>query len=388
MVKKITIDESLLVCEPFEVPFEYERPVLGVGAELKSSVCLIDRGLVYLSRAVDDLSGSDNYRKFLSIADVFVRQLDKEKAVVAYDLHPEYAASRYALSLGMESYGVGHHHAHIAACMAENGVYVPVTGIAADGTGFGDDGAIWGGEILNSDISDYERAGHFRYFSLFGGDKASVETWRPLAGLLFEIYGDVWSDKFGGFFSGLEGLSLKAANSAFTGGRAVKSSSTGRLFDAAAFLLGICEGNYEPAAAPIALEGAACESGDEGVVYNYDVLEGDGGVLILDWEGLVRDMISALRKGVDVKVIARGFHNTLAVMLADGAKKSAIAAGNEQVLLSGGCFLNKILTEKVSKLLKSDGFEVISHGKLLPGDNSVSLGQALIVLKKLIEGKS
>ncbi len=387
MSGKITIDKSLLVCEPFGVAFDYDRPVLGVGAELKSSVCLIDSGVAYVSKAVDDLRDSDNYRNFLSIVDVFVRQLDRDKGVVAYDMHPDYAASRYALSLGMESYGVGHHHAHIAACMAESGVYSSVTGIAADGTGFGEDRAIWGGEVLNTDISDCERAGHFRYFRLFGGDKAAIETWRPFAGLLFEIYGEDWQESFGEFFAGLEGVSLNAANSSFGSGRSVMTSSTGRLFDAGAYLCGICESNYEPAAAPIALEGAALESSDDDVVYNYSVLEDDGGILIMDWEGLVRDMISEVKRGVDKKVIARGFHNTLASMMADCAKKAAKRAGNDRVLLSGGCFLNKILTDKVSKLLIKEGFEVISHRKLLPGDNCVCLGQAVIVLKKLIEGK-
>ncbi len=245
------------VPDPIRVRDRSAPPILAVGGELKSTVCLLDGERAVLSEHLGELPNPAAFRNFLAAAQRLQDLLEVAPALVACDLHPDYTATRWARSLGLPVTEVQHHHAHVVSCMAEHGLTGSVVGVSCDGTGYGTDGAIWGGEVLVCDESDFRRFAHLRYYPLPGGDAGAREAYRPAVGLLRETYGDSYADAAAFALARVAPDALTVT--AHRCGSAVRTSSLGRLFDAAAFLLGVCDRNDHEAQAPMALEAMALE---------------------------------------------------------------------------------------------------------------------------------
>jgi hydrogenase maturation protein HypF len=244
---------------PLTVAVEAPEPILAVGGELKSTVCLLNRSQAVLSEHLGELSNAAAYRNFVQTIDRFKTLLKLDPRVVAYDMHPDYAATRYARSLKLKGVPVQHHHAHVVSCMADNGISGPVVGVSCDGTGYGPDGAIWGCEVLVCDEAEYARAAHLDYFPLLGGDAAAQDTWRPAVGLLHEACGTNWRHAADFCLRRVEPEAVRLAEGRLAGGARVPlTSSLGRLFDAVAFILGVCDRNRYEAEAAMSLGPAVC----------------------------------------------------------------------------------------------------------------------------------
>ena len=372
------------------VPLATDEAILAVGAELKSTVCLLEGNQATICGEIGGLDDPSNYREFVRQVERLSALAVREISVVAYDTHPEYAASRYALSQfsNLHLTAVQHHHAHIVAGMGENGLTGRVVGIACDGTGYGTDGTIWGCEVLLADEASFRRTGHLRQFPLIGGDSAAIETFRPALGLLTETFGD-------DFFKTPHGMSITKRIDPQTLGftkarlmsgtsRTVKTSSLGRLFDAVAFILGICDRNETEGQAPIALQTAAqkCNSAD---AFPWELHQTTDGTTVMDFAPMIRK-IAAPEARENPQAAALGFHKTIAEMLAACAIKTCCEVDINRVVLSGGCFVNKLLLSLLTDLLRESGKKVYIHEKLSPGDACVSLGQCIVAAGRLKKG--
>lgn len=352
--------------------------ILAVGPELKNTVCLLRGDQAVLSEHIGDLTNTSAYRHFLGTIDHLEALLEMTPTVVAHDLHPMYMSTQYARQLpGVRRIGVQHHFAHVVSCMAEHRLDEPVIGIAADGTGYGDDGAIWGCEIFRAERTGYTRLGHLRYFPLPGGDTAARQTWRPALALLHETFGDEAFDT--PLARSLDPAMLDALRQMLAHKAAtVPTSSLGRLFDAAACLVGLANENHFEGQAPMALEAAIAmdDSGPDTSYYPHAV-EHHGRRFELDY----RPMISAMQADIDSRVpvgrIAARFHNTLAELLKAAALIARDLVDLRKVVLSGGCFANRYLTDRLTEKLEQVGFEVYSHQAVPCNDGGVALGQAV-----------
>ncbi|MGD2108056.1 MAG: carbamoyltransferase HypF [Phycisphaerae bacterium] len=371
-------------------------PVIGVGGELKNTVCVVKDGAATLSPAIGNLREGGDYRRFLGSLQKAVSEATSGhssragvRLVLAHDLHPTYlstvAARRSAAaSDGIRTEAVQHHHAHIVACMVEHGVTEPVIGIACDGAGFGSDGAVWGGEVLHVTRAAFERSAHIGYFALPGGDAAAKETWRAALGVIHSTSGGALSPDQRAVFERVGREKVEAVQTMLERGlNAPKTSSLGRLFDAAAFLTGVCDFNAFEGQAAIALEEAA--EGELEPAYPFEMVDSDG-----KRELVVRKMIVELcrdvRAGADRRVMASRFHATAAAMVSTAALAASGAYGVDCVALSGGCFLNRILVECVERLLIEGGVKrVLKHENLSSGDASLALGQAAVAAARLEE---
>ena len=370
--------------EPIRLANAAPLPILALGGELKSSICLYSGSEAFLGEHLGDLDNPAAYRTFLETVGHCQRLLDIEPERVACDMHPDYAATRRARELGLPLTEVQHHHAHIVSCMADNGISGDVIGLACDGTGYGDDGSVWGCELLVCDEACYRRAGHLRSFPLFGGDAAARETWRPAAGLLREAFGDGWRGELPGRFSGTPDVALDMAERFFAAPASpvLLTSSLGRLFDGVAFLLGLCDHNHSEAQAPMALEAAAAAGASPLACGIY--LAEDGG-RVLDHRPLIRAIVDGVRAGAPVAELAGGFHEALALLLAEAAVDESRATGLTRVVLSGGCFANRLLTERCCHHLKLRGLAAFIHRRVPTGDGGLALGQAVVAAARLAE---
>jgi len=369
------------------------EPVLAVGGGLKSTICLLIDDQAMRSQLLGELSDVNDYRQFVATIDQFKANFRVNPKVVAYDMHPDYAATRYAQSLNLAEQGgtlvpVQHHVAHVASCMADNSLDGPVIGIACDGTGYGTDGAIWGCELFYSNQGNFQRVGHLRYFPLFGGDTAAQETWRPAAGLLHEVYGANWSREASFALQRVPNEAVRIADRRFVHStRVPRTSSLGRLFDAVAFLLGICDYNEQEAQAAIALENLASQQDNVGPLrFQLDRSEVSPDAMQLDVQPMIRELVEQMKAGRPVGELARAFHETVIVMLADGATRAASEKDASQVVLSGGCFFNRILREGLTQRLTATGHQVFVHHQVSAGDEGVALGQAVVAAEQIRKG--
>ena len=357
--------------EPLPLAFAATRPVLGCGAELKSTFCLARGRHAFLSHHIGDLENFETLRSFTQGIEHFQRLFDVRPEVVAYDLHPEYLSTKYALEQdGPELFGVQHHHAHIASCLADNGEAGPVIGIACDGTGYGSDGTLWGGEVLEASLHGFRRLAHLEPVPLPGGATAIRQPWRMAASWLHAAYGGQPPDD----------LDVRARNAAQwpavqrllgsdLGGPV--TSSAGRLFDAVSALIGIRDTvNYEGQAA-IELEQAVNRAETGG----YAVAERSG---VIGAGDLIRAIVEDVRAGVDPPVIAARFHNGLVDVLATVAQRCSAETGIETVALSGGVFQNVILLTRLTERLRAAGLRVLTHSRVPPNDAGISLGQVAV----------
>ena len=350
-------------------------PVLAVGGELKNTFCLTRGRQAFLSSHTGDLENLPTYQAYIAAIEHFKTLLSVTPATVAYDLHPEYLSTKYALSLALPAVPVQHHHAHIAAVMAEHHLTEPVIGLAFDGTGYGPDGTLWGGEFLVADLSDYRRLGHLAYMPLPGGAKAIREPWRLAAWLLKSLYGpdfvnlDIPVTRQ--LPAGWE-LALAAADK---GINTPLTSGAGRLFDAVAALLGIRQQiNYEGQAA-IELELVA--RGQSGRVLPYAIQECNT-LWVFDYQPLVAALCQALRQGTGCGQLAADFHTTLAAATCELTMKISQATGIRSVALSGGVFQNITLLNQIVGMLGQYNLSIYLPRQSPPNDGGLALGQAVI----------
>jgi hydrogenase maturation protein HypF len=360
--------------EPLTLRGRFPRPVLACGAELKSTFCLGTGNRAILSHHIGDLENYETLRSFTEGIEHFKRLFDVTPEVVAHDLHPEYLSTKYALELDdVELVGVQHHHAHIASCLADNEEEGPVIGVAFDGTGFGSDGTLWGGEFLLADLAQSERAGHLAGVPMPGGAAAIRQPWRMAAAYLDAAYPNGLPDA----------LAVAARNPrawpdvlvmARRGVNAPVTSSAGRLFDAVAALLGVRDAiNYEGQAA-VELEQLA-DPAEQGA---YPAAITGGNPLRVAGADLVRAAAEDLLTGVPPRVIAARLHNGVAAMISRACLLLRERSGLGTVALSGGVFQNLLLLNGVVQLLEHDGFRVLVHARVPPNDGGISLGQAAV----------
>ncbi len=365
------------VPDPIDVSLSADAPILAVGGELKSAVCFLEGRRAVLSEHLGELSNAASYRNFVRALRRLKELLEIEPVEVACDLHPDYAATRHAHDLGLRVVATQHHHAHVASCMAENGRTEPVIGVACDGTGYGTDGTVWGCEVLLCDLADFDRVGCLAPFSLPGGDKGAMETWRPAASLLHKTFGESWLRHGAPLFESVDRDALHVVSAQLTG--APLTSSLGRLFDAAAFVLGICCYNRFEAEAAMALEAAARQGSPELGDLGFAVLPSDGGgPLHIDVRPTIRRLLEERRAGRPVADLALAFHETVAGALSTLVVRIAGSRGVDCAALSGGCFANRLLLEKLTAKLARAQMKVLVHKQVPPGDGGIALGQAVI----------
>ena len=370
------------VPEPVTVATAFRRPVLACGAELKNTFCLAKENRAVISHHIGDLENAETLRSFTEGIEHFRRLFGIEAQVVAYDLHPDYLSTRYALDLpDVELEGVQHHHAHIASCLADNGADGPVIGVAFDGTGYGPDGTIWGGEFLVADLAGFRRAGHLATVPMPGGAAAVRQPWRMAAAYLDAAFpggpgGPGWPGGPGAFDvirrnEGRWGDVLTLARKAIN---APATSSAGRLFDAVSALLGVRDTiNYEGQAA-IEMEQLA-DPAERGA-YRAGIEPGEP--FRIKGADLVRQAAEDLARGTERAVIAARFQQGIIRLIEDGCATIRDRHGLETVALSGGVFQNLTVLGRAVTRLEARGFRVLTHSRVPCNDGGISLGQAVV----------
>jgi hydrogenase maturation protein HypF len=382
---------------PEPIPLGRELPsVLAVGAELKSTVCILRGDQAFVSQHVGDLDHAASIERFEATIAQFSRILGAKPLAIARDLHPDYASSRWAETQNLPVFAVQHHHAHVLACASEHGVFEPVLGIALDGAGLGTDGALWGGEILVADPCSFVRAGHLGYVRQPGGDRAAQEPYRMAISYLAHTFADRLDDYLpeplratdsvgAARISNLKRLVTSGVCSPWT-------SSCGRLFDGVASLCGLVQTNRFEAEAAMRLEACAEEAGPL-PAYPIATVTSNDGVVVLNPSLMIRPIVSDLLKGTPPAHVARRFHRTLAVALADACvtvqafHRSRLGARGI-VVLAGGCFTNRILLEDVSEELSARGLTPLACERVPTNDGGLSLGQAVVAASRLASGTS
>jgi hydrogenase maturation protein HypF len=370
------------VPEPLTVSVTFPRPVLACGGELKNTFCLAKGGRAFVSHHIGDLENAETLRSFTEGIEHFRRLFDIEPEVVAHDLHPDYLSSKYATALdGVDLLGVQHHHAHVASCLADNGEAGPVIGVAFDGTGYGSDGTIWGGEFLIADLTRFERAGYLDPVPMPGGAAAIRQPWRMAAAYLAASYpvglpGELAvRQRHEQQWAPVLRMAQRGINSPVT-------SSAGRLFDAVAALLGVRDTvNYEGQAA-IELEQLADPAERGSYLARVTGLAGgassDPTPLLVSGADLVRRAADDLVAGVATSAIAARFHNAVAAAIVTVCAQLREQTGLGIVALSGGVFQNLLLTGRVVTGLTESGFRVLQHSRVPCNDGGISLGQAVV----------
>lgn len=370
---------------PVQLDFEVE-PVIACGAQLKSTFCITQGDYAFLSQHIGDLENQETLDFFAEAVDHFVRVFNLSPRIVAHDLHPDYLSTRYAQALFSKPtgllatpssiVGVQHHHAHVASCMAENGLRERVIGVAFDGTGYGLDGAIWGGEFLVADFLDFQRVAHLKYVPLPGGDAAIRKPYRIALSYLV-VYGDNPPEME--FLRNLDPYEVEVVKRQIARNvNTPATSSCGRLFDAVAALLGVRnEVSYEGQAA-IELEMSARDDAVE--AYTFDI---SGPMpLEVDASPVIRSIVADLRRGEERQIVAAKFHNGVAQMVVEVCLSIREAFRLDKVCLSGGVFQNRFLLSRTLDRLRQQGFEAYVHHLVPCNDGGLSLGQAIVASER------
>ncbi len=381
--------------QPVLLPFETPQPLLATGAMLKNTFALCRGRYAFVSHHIGDLDNYAAYRAFVEGIEHFQRLFAIEPQLVAYDLHPDYPSTRYALDFAAErdlpAIGVQHHHAHVAAVMAEYGLTGPVIGIAYDGTGYGTDGTVWGGEILVATHEKFERAAHLEYVPMPGGEKAVREAWRMAAAWLWRAFGDegerlscgiaerIGTDRWRALWRLLRSNLPQP-----------QTSSLGRLFDAVASLLGICDvGAYEGHPA-IWLEMAAAawmeQRADayEPTPFTFEVT--DTFPILLKGKPVIRSIVQAVQRSVSPQLVAAQFHAAVVEATVQACLKIRSRTDINEVVLSGGVMQNLLLLKWLIRQLQQHGFRVFVPSKLPPNDGGICYGQAAVAIAQLMLG--
>jgi hydrogenase maturation protein HypF len=353
-----------------------QKPILAIGGELKNSFCLAKGGLIYASPFIGDLTDIRCINALDESRAHMQRLLQINPQIVVCDMHPGYNSVNYAKELGLPVLQVQHHFAHIASCLAENNITDEVIGVAFDGTGYGTDGTLWGGEFLKVSFKGFERLGSLEAFNLCGGDAAAAEGYRPAVALLLQHY------KTDALKTALN-LNL-CSEEQFTATQiminnkfnCIKTTSAGRLFDAVSALLSIKAASSFEGESAMALEFAAQHCSSEELDFDDEIQESLPFVLKTD--RIIRYIADNRIAGVSKRILAFQFHEALSRMITAGCKKSREITGIERVALSGGVFQNLLLLSLCEQKLIQNGFEVILHAKVPSNDGGIALGQAAV----------
>jgi hydrogenase maturation protein HypF len=371
--------------EPIMMSFDFPIPMLACGGHLKNTFCLGKARQAFISHHIGDLENLETLTSFREGIEHFQRLFDIQPEVIAYDLHPEYLATKYALDTNIpQKIGVQHHHAHIASVMAEHGLQEPVIGIAADGTGYGTDGAIWGCEIMQADLKGFERLAHLAYVPLPGGEQAVHQPWRMAAVYLRQAYGDAFKKLDIPFVQQLDYSKWRVlAQMIAQYINCPPTSSLGRLFDAVAALVGLrSEVLYEGQAA-IELEILARQKEgsnykEQSDIYPFTMSMRDQVPAILDVMPMFHAIVYDIQQGVSISQIAHRFHHSIAELLATACLSARERTGLHTVALSGGVFQNKLLLKQLLQRLEEMAFQVYVNRRVPPNDGGISLGQIAV----------
>jgi hydrogenase maturation protein HypF len=378
---------------PFPIRVNFNlKPTLAVGAELKNTFCLAKRNLAFISQHIGDLRNLETLEFFKEAIKRYKRLFLIEPEIIAYDLHPDYLSTKFAKEYS--SYNtcfsllpVQHHHAHIASCMAENGLLnEEVIGVAWDGIGYGTDGKIWGGEFMLASYSHFERVGHFKYIPMPGADKATEEPYRMGISYLYSVFGKDFINLKLDFIQRLNKQKVDILLRMIDLGiNSPLTSSVGRLFDAVSAILGVCDKVDYEAQAAVELEMLIKDEVIE--EYKYEIIL-DNDIFIINpsfiIEGIIRDIVDKIPSFI----ISCKFHNTLVSIIEKMCVKLREKYKLNKVVLSGGVFQNRYLIEKLLPRLKALGFICFRHSKVPPNDGGISLGQVVIANHKDVLGNT
>ncbi len=360
------------------LPFEVKRPILACGADLKGAFAMARGKRAVLVGGFGDLADLDNLTRYEKEIAIYNRRFKVRRGIIACDLHPEYISSRYAeaSTASRQMFKIQHHEAHVASAIVDNSINGPVIGVAFDGTGFGRDGRIWGGEFFVGGLKRLNRVAHLAYQAMPGGEAAVREPWRMAASYLYSAFGkdflrlkiDFVKKMDKSKWSSIRRLIDRGINSPFT-------SSMGRLFDAAGSLILARMTVWHEAELPIELEKMA--GGTSHKEYEFNMERRDG-VYSINPYPAIKGLVDDISKGVEGAVVSLKFHNTVVSMITRVSSKLRRDFGVDRVVLSGGVFQNRYLVVNAAEALKRNGFKVYTHSQVAASDQGIPIGQIAI----------
>ena len=368
---------------PYPVHLTFTAPqLLACGAEEKNTFCLTRDNHAFVSQHIGDMQNIETLEHYIRTVELYKQLFRISPEIIAHDMHPEYLPSKYALEEAhkhsLRAVPVQHHHAHIASCLADNGYEGPAIGVAFDGTGYGTDGKIWGGEFMVADYQGFKRAGQFEYLPLPGGSAAIKKPYRTALGYMLALPGNSTPHSGMDFLKGISSDEIDLVKRQVeTGLNTPLTSSMGRLFDAVSAMAGIRTAIDYEAQAAIEMEAQACDAAGEKGLYPFSIT-GDQNYAIIRLRELLAAVAADVLSGCRAATVSMRFHNTIAAMTRDTCLKIQAQSGLGTVALSGGCFQNRLLLGKVTALLGRSGFKVLTHRNVPANDGGISLGQAVI----------
>jgi hydrogenase maturation protein HypF len=349
--------------------------IFAAGAELVNCFAIGKENLALMSQHIGDLQNFETYEFYEETIEKYKHLFRLQTKLVAVDMHPDYFSTRYGKKLGLETIEIQHHHSHVASCMAEHGLDEKVIGVSFDGTGFGNDGHIWGGEFFVCDLNEYDRITHFEYVPLPGGDLVTKEPWRTAVSYLYKYFGKYFHDFDLDFLKNIPKAKIELLIEAMDKKiNAPLSSSCGRLFDAVSALINLCPVSKFHAEAPMRLESIA----DTNITESYLFNQGKD----ISFEPTFREIIVDLRNNIHPGIISAKFHNTIINVIFATASEIRKNTRISKVVLSGGSFQNAILLGETETKLKENNFEVFAHEKVPSNDGGIALGQLAIAAKR------
>jgi len=359
-------------------PIRMEMDVDGIiatGAELVNCFCLGKENQAIMSQHIGDLKNLETLEFYEESINQFIKLFRVKPNIIACDKHPDYLSTKYAESSGLKTIYIQHHHAHIASCMAENKLDEKVIGVSFDGTGYGDDAKIWGGEFFICDLNEYERYTHFDYIPIPGGDKAVEEPWRMGVSYLYKTYGEEFYSLDLPFLQKINRETVEIIVQAIKKGiNCPETSSAGRLFDAVTAIINLCTISGFHAEAPMRLESVIDKNCKD--LYEFDINK------TIDVKKTIRGIVNDIKNKVPVSLISAKFHNTIISIIFAVVKEISLSGNIMKVVISGGTFQNKYILENLEKLLIKNKYEVYSNRIVPSNDGGIALGQLAITAKR------
>lgn len=366
---------------PITIDLNIGKKVLAYGSHLKNTFAIANEENSFISQYIGDMDNLETINNFEKNLSHFKNLYKIEPEAIAYDMHPDYWCNDFFRNENIEKVSVQHHHAHIVSCMVENKIEDKVIGVAFDGTGYGEDGRIWGSEFLVCNYKDFERVGHLNYFHIPGGESAIKEPWKILIALLYKTYN---KDMYKFLPKSIDIKKVRILEAMILGNiNSPLCSSMGRLFDGVAALLGFNESVSFEGEAAIYLENI-CEKSEDGF-YNCAIDYIDS-KYVINTEGIIRGIIKDLSNNINKGNVAKRFHNTIINMIVKVCSRIRVDYGINKVVLSGGVFNNEIILKGGYDGLINKGFNVYTHKKIPCNDSGISLGQLIIARERLKGG--